>query len=135
MPSNLMVVVQPVGGDSVRAMAWSVQARWTVGDVERSYEPVIVRTKWGARRMAASMRRTLSHFPTLNVVIEEADTASIGRTAVQPEPGEVHLADSPSAAQTACGVPVEGLPALCYDVDLFRGMAQCCPSCLHASGS
>lgn len=121
--------------DSLRAMAWSVQATWTVGDDQRSYEPVVVRTKWGARREAAAMRRTLSHFPTLDVVIQKADSAAIGQPAMESGPLEVHLAESPSATQTVCGTAVEGLPALCHDPELLRRVARPCSACLHATGS
>ena len=50
--------------------AWRVQATWTVGDQERSYQPVFVPTREEADRMAAEMAETLAHFPTLTILLD-----------------------------------------------------------------
>lgn len=116
-------------------MAWSVQARWTVGDEERSYAPVHANSERDARKTAKQMRRTLWHFPTLEVVITELAEASALAASEESELAESHLADSPAATHAACGLRVEGLAALCFNTVLFRSLGRPCPSCLAAAGS
>lgn len=74
-------------------------------------------------------------FPLWKSVIRKTDLVPESQAKVDSEPTEVHLTDSPYATQTACGVPVDGLSALCHDVAMFRSLARPCSECLHATGS
>ena len=59
-----------------RRTMWRVQAHWTVGGEERSYQPSYVTSQRAARRAVRSAKRTLAHFPTLWMSVDEVDRST-----------------------------------------------------------
>jgi hypothetical protein len=51
---------------------WRVQAFWTVRDERKNYRPILCNGRDAAERTAEEMAVTLSHFPTLEIVVAPA---------------------------------------------------------------
>jgi hypothetical protein len=114
---------------------WRVQATWTVDGEERSYAPQFARTRLGANRLRRDLERTLSHFPTLTVLVESvsaeaAAEESARRTAAQPQ--ILHRIEAPSSTMTVCGLERAAVGAVAVE-EVFRESSSQCPDCAGRS--
>jgi len=62
---------------------------WTVGDQQRSYQPVSVPTRDDADQMAADMAETFWHFPKLTILVD-FDPAGVP-TDLDKRPSQPHI--------------------------------------------
>ena len=109
-----------------------VQATWTVDSEPFSYAPIFVSTREHAEAEAAEIRRTLSHFPTLEVTLEEvtADEAVVEQELLRSPKTEaqpLHLVDTPLSSHTACGLSTASVNFAVAEIFEISGAA--CPSC------
>ncbi|MCB0979216.1 MAG: hypothetical protein H6513_14835 [Acidimicrobiaceae bacterium] len=125
-----------------RRTMWRVQAHWTVGGEERSYQPSYVTSQRAARRAVRSAKRTLAHFPTLWMSVDEVDrstaeaaiaAAEARRAAAPQQPVHLYGADRSAAL---CGATREGDGAfILMEVDtLALSSSPKCPDCLELAG-
>ena len=125
-----------------RRTMWRVQAHWTVGGEERSYQPSYVTSKRAAKQAVRSAKRTLAHFPTLWVSIDEVDRATaeaaIGaaetrRAAAPRQPAHVYGADRSAAL---CGATWDGEGTfVLMEIDMLAlSSGRKCPDCLERAG-
>lgn len=118
---------------------WRIQARWTVGTDARSYAPVFEVSREAAESTAVEMRRTLAHFPTLEVVItqvEEAraleeEAALAARQALASEDW-LHLLNEKERSRTECGLPASATNWLGLSVWKLSGSNKKCSACSAA---
>jgi hypothetical protein len=119
---------------------WRVQSTWTVGDEERSYRPLFVETEAEAIEVRDEMEETLSHFPTLDVLVArvtEAERASelavLGESEEVQEDMDKHLMPHVGARRTACGVLTSevAVSAVAEYFDLSARESHC-PACQAA---
>jgi len=98
--------------------SWKVQAHWRVGEEQRSYNPLYVRTRRQARKAAREISKTLWHFVDLVVTIDPVDRAIADAAEAERE---VALANRPqpllhlynaSHDGALCGTAVDELNAL-----------------------
>jgi hypothetical protein len=111
---------------------WKVQARWTVDGEPRSYRSVYYESRRKAERAANDMANTLSHFPTLEMMIvpataEEAAAAQRDEAAAIEalEPVPLHLMLDAARQVTACGKEGNWSTRDFWDV----GDSLKCPEC------
>jgi hypothetical protein len=115
--------------------SWRVQAFWTVGDERRNYRPVFCDDRDEAQQVAAEMKGTLSHFPTLDVVIAPATAEEVEAERLYQEtladrpPKPLHLMLDPARQVTACGLAAEGAGGWSTLRLWSLSIAQKCPTC------
>jgi hypothetical protein len=101
----------------VAANWWKVQPFWDHGGERRHYRGVYCDSRVAAEAEAEDMRRTLSHFPGLEVLITPATDADVRAEVEERERHQaaaatttVHLRAASGAA--ACGTSAQALLAL-----------------------
>lgn len=118
---------------------WRVQAHWTVGNDKKSYAPVFKTTREAAEVTAKEMRRTLSHFPTLDVRISEVEEsraieeeAEIAARQASSLNEWVHLRSEKQPSLTECGLQASATNWADKSMWTLVASDRRCPACSAA---